>query len=225
MTTTAATVTVTNAAPALALDAVISTNQTGAGSSITSGGLTTTKQNDLLVAFINSDGPSTGAQTFKTVTGGGLTWTLRQRVNTRAGTSEIWTAVAPNVLTNLTVTATRSSGSYLGSITVGAFSGASTAIGAVAGANGASGAPGVNLTTTKAGSLVWAVGNDWDGATARTVGSGQTMVNQYLASAGDTFWVQRLTSSVANAGTIVTVNDTAPTNHRWNLAAIEIIPQ
>lgn len=224
-TTTAVTVTVGNAAPSLALDASVSTNQTSAGSSITSGSITTTKQNDLLVAFINSDGPSSGAQTFKTVTGGGLTWTLRQRTNTRAGTSEIWTAVAPNILTNLTVTATRNSGSYLGSITVAAFSGASTAIGAVAGANGASGAPSVNLTTTKAGSLVWAVGNDWDGATARTVGSGQTMVNQYLASAGDTFWVQRLTNAVANAGTTVTINDTAPTNHRWNLAAIEIIPQ
>ncbi len=41
------------------------------------------------------------------------------------------------------------------------------------------------------GSWVWGAGSDWDKATARTVGPNQTKVNEYLAPAGDTFWVQR----------------------------------
>ena len=71
--------------------------------------------------------------------------------------------------------------------------------------------------------MVWGVGNDWDGATSRTVGSGQTMVDQYLqTTAGDTFWVQKSTA-LTTAGQTVTINDTAPTNHQWNLASIEIL--
>jgi chitodextrinase len=223
-TSSTVTVTVNNVTSTLAVDTQISTNQSSASTSITSGAFSTTKTNDLLVAFITSDGSGTTAQSFKSVTTTGLTWTLRQRVNSRSGTAEIWTAVASSILTNATVKATRNSGSYVGSITVVAFKDASTVIGAVAGANAASGAPSVSLTTTRAGSLVFGVGNDWDSAAARTVGSSQTMVNQYLASVGDTFWVQRLTNPVVSAGTVATLNDTTPTADRWNFAAIEILP-
>jgi hypothetical protein len=50
------------------------------------------------------------------------------------------------------------------------------------------------------------VGNDWDNTIARTLGPGQTLVYQYLASNGNTFWVQRVTNPVAAAGTNVTIN-------------------
>jgi hypothetical protein len=224
-TSSSVTITVSNTASALTLDKQVTTHQTVAGTSITSAGLTTSKTNDLLVAFITSDGPVTGgSQTFSSVTGGGLTWTLRKRVNTQAGTSEIWTAPAAATLTNVTVKATRSNGSYVGSITVAAFSNANTAsIGAVGGASGATGASSASLTATKSGSLVWGVGNDWDGATSRTPSSGQTIVDQFLASVGDTFWVQSV-NATSVAGQLVTVSDSAPTNHRWNLATIEIMP-
>ena len=92
-----------------------------------------------------------------------------------------------------------------------------------AGASGATGAPSVSLTTSRAGSWVWGVGDDWDSATERTVGSGQTKVDEFLASAGDTFWVQRQTSTTPLSGTQVTLNDTAPTGDRWNLAAVEVL--
>ena len=122
------------------------------------------------------------------------------------------------------VTATRSSGSYLGSISVVEFSGADTvASGATATASAATGAPSVSLMTTRAGSWVWGVGDDWDRATARTVGAAQTKVSEFLASSGDTFWVQRQTSPTPLAASVVTLNDTAPTTDRWNLAAIEIL--
>ena len=40
----------------------------------------------------------------------------------------------------------------------------------------------MSLTTTQANSLVYAAGNDWDQALARTVPANQTMVNQVLDS-------------------------------------------
>jgi len=69
---------------------------------------------------------------------------------------------------------------------------------------------------------VFGVGNDFDSATARTVGANQTIVNQYLATIGDTYWVQRTTNAVAATGTSVTINDTAPAGDRYNLTICEI---
>ena len=45
-----------------------------------------------------------------------------------------------------------------------------------------------------------------------------------MAPAGDTFWVQYVTAPSAAAGVTATVSCTAPTNDRWNLAAVEILP-
>jgi beta-lactam-binding protein with PASTA domain len=176
---------------------------------------------ELLVAFAASDGPPGGGQTIE-LSGAGLTWTLVQRVNTRPGTSEIWRAMASNALTNVSITSTPTVENFDQSLTLIAFTGAS-GTGATTGANAASGAPTVSLTTTQPGSLVYGVGNDWDRAVARTVGAEQVMVHQYLAPAGDTMWTQSRSAAVASAGTLVQINDTAPTNDRWNLAAVEIL--
>ena len=213
------------AAP-ITVDASISTHQSTASSSITSGALSTTNANDLLVAFIASDGPnSKGGQSLTSVTGGGLTWKLRQRTNAQAGTAEIWEAVAPKTLSNVSVTATRGVSPYQGSISVVAFSGADTTVdGAVGTGNGTTGAPTATLTTTRAGSWVWGIGDDWDNARARTVGSGQTKFDEDLAPSGDTFWVQSQAAPGNPASTPVTINDTAPATDRWNLATIEILP-
>jgi chitodextrinase len=218
-------VTVTTLSSAtLSLDKTVTTRQSTAGSTIVSPALTTAKSGELLLAFVASDGPSAGSsQTMSSVTGGGLTWTLRARANGQAGTAEIWQAVAPTVLTNATITATRASGGYQGSITVAAFIGANTSVnGAVASSSAATGAPSVSLVTTRAGSWVWGVGEDWDKAAARTIGPSQTMVDQFLSPSGDTFWTQRQTSSTPAAGTTVAINDTAPTGDRWDLAIIEV---
>ncbi len=209
----------------LAVDQLLTTHQTSASTSISSPAFSTSAPGELLLAFITSDGPSSGTQSFSSVTGGSLTWRLRRRANTQAGTSEIWQANAATTLSNATVTATRSSGSYVGSIAVAAISGADqVAEGATAGGSVATGAPSVSLTTTRAGSWVWGVGNDWDNATERTIGPNQTKVDEFLASAGDTFWVQRQTAATPLGGTQVTLNDTAPTSDRWNLAAVEVLP-
>ena len=126
-----------------AIDAQVSTHTTSAATTITSPTFSTKQANELLEAFIATDGPASGSsQTISSVTGGGLTWTLRSRANSRPGTAEIWQAVAPAALSNTTVTATLSNGSYVGAMTVVSFTGANTSVnGATASAGAASGAP------------------------------------------------------------------------------------
>src|SRR6185295_14489574 len=104
------------------------------------------------------------------------------------------------------------------------FSGAA-GIGATGAGFAPTGAPSVSLTTTRAGSLVYGVGNDWNGAVARTLGDSQTKVHEFVnAATGDTFWVQALTNPVPAGGVQVQLNDTAPIDHEWNFAAVEITP-
>jgi len=213
----------------LAIDQTVSTDRSSAATTIASPTFTTTKTNELLLAFISSDANTAGI-TVTSVTGGSLTWTLVKRTNTQLGTAEVWRAFAPAVLTSTSVTATLSQ-SVAASITVVTFAGVDTtgtggsgAIGATASANAASGAPTGSVTTTRNNSWVFGVGDDWDNATARTVGANQTMVHQYLATIGDTYWVQRQTSTTPASGTVVTINDTAPTGDRYNLTIVEVLP-
>jgi hypothetical protein len=110
------------------------------------------------------------------------------------------------------------------SLTVVIFTGAS-GIGASASANGATGAAKVSLVTTRPKSLVYAVGNDWDRAIARTLGPNQVMVHQWVdTGVNDTFWVQAWSAPIAVSSTSVTMSTTAPTSDRWNFAAAEIVP-
>jgi hypothetical protein len=71
--------------------------------------------------------------------------------------------------------------------------------------------------------LVVGVGNDYDNAISRTPGTAQSVVYQYLAPVGDTYWVQRQNAPTPLSGTSVTINDTAPTGDRYNLAICEVL--
>jgi hypothetical protein len=196
---------------------------TDGSGTMTSPSLTTSSANDLVVAFVSSDGPAgTGRQSF-TVTGAGLTWTLAMRTNTRSGDSEIWSARASGTLTAQTVTATPSAGGFHGSLTVIAFAKAA-GIGVSAGSSAASGAPDLPVAGTGIGSWVYAVGNDWDNAIARTPVGGQVVVHQRVDTVtGDTFWVQSTTAPNTAAGT-VDIHDSAPTADQWNYVAVEVLP-
>jgi beta-lactam-binding protein with PASTA domain len=183
----------------------------------------TSAPNELLLAFVSSDGPTSGGQTVR-VTGAGLTWTLVRRANIRLGTSEVWQAHAIAQLTNVTVRSRQSWRGYRQSLTVVTFRNAS-GVGASAIASGATGAPSVTLITPAANSLVYGVGNDWDRAVARTLGSDQVMVHQWVATVvGDTFWVQRWNAVVPSAGTSIRLNCTAPTNDQWNFVGVAVVP-
>jgi hypothetical protein len=198
-----------------------SVNVIGHGT-VTTAAFNTAGPADTLVAFVSGDGAASGGQT-ATVSGAGLTWSLVKRTNTRPGDAEIWAATASAPLSNATVTATLGQSSYNEQLTVLAFTG-SAGVGASASAAAASGAPSVSLTTKAAGSLSYAVGNDYDSGTPRTLGSGQTLVSQWVnTTTGDTFWVQGTSAPSTAAGQSVTVNDTAPTADQWDFAAVEVL--
>jgi hypothetical protein len=213
----------------LAIDQVISGDHNTPSNTITSPTFSTGSANELLLALISADGTSAG----NIVTGVSsadktLTWSLVQRTST--GHREIWRAFSPVPLSGTSVSATLSQG-VTASITVVTFTGVDTsttdgsgAIGATAGNNAQAGAPTASLTTTRNNSWVIGVGNDWDSATSRTVGANQTMLHQFLAASRDTFWVQSQTGTTPLAGTVVTINDTAPTGDRYNLSVCEILP-
>ena len=192
-------------------------------STITTPSFSTSQPGELLLAFADSDGPSPGTQSM-TVSGAGLSWSLVKRSNLEAGDAEIWAATAPGPLDKQTVQVTATDGGYHGTLTVAAISGAA-GIGVSGAAGELKGAPSIELMSSGLGSVGFATGNDWDGASARTLGSNQQMLDQDLETGtGDTFWSQYTTAATTGAGQPITLNDTAPTGDRWNLAAVEVRP-
>src|SRR6185437_7796732 len=146
------------------------------------------------------------------------------------GTAEIWRAFATSALNGVAVTATLSR-SVASSLIVMSFRGVditgisgSGAIGATGTGNANPGAPAAVLTTTRNGSLVLGVGNDFDNAIGRTPGPNQSLIHQFLAPVGDTYWVQMLNGAIPLSGTAVVLNDTAPVGDRYNLSICEILP-
>jgi hypothetical protein len=201
----------------IAVDKVIFSDGNGTR---TTSAFSTIAPDEILVAFASSDGPASSSQLL-TVSGAGLSWQLVKRSNVQSGSSEIWWARATNALTNVTVVCTQRQSNYHQSLTVVAFTGAS-GIGASSIAGARTGAPSILLSTTKAGSLVYGVGNDWSNSIARVLGTGQQMIHQWVDTAAkDTFWVQARSAAVANPSQ-VQLNATFPTTDRWNLAAVEI---
>ena len=222
-------VTVLNAAPVgLSIDANVSADRSTAATTVATPAFSTTGVNEPLLAFVSADDTAVGNKV-NSISGGSLTWELVLRTNARRGTAEIWRAFALNALSNVTVTATLAQ-SVTSSITVVSFKGADTtgvngsgAIGAVRSASGV-GAPTATLATTRAGAWVFGVGTDWDNPIARSLGPNQTLVHQYMPPVGDTYWVQRMTTTTAVSGTNVTINDVSPTGDQYNLSICEIRP-
>jgi hypothetical protein len=193
----------------------------GAGTMQTSP-FSTSLGGEFLVAFVAYDGP-VGVRQTAIVSGAGLTWTLLKRSNIQSGTAEIWGAKATSTLTNVQVISQASAGTgYHGSLTIVAFSNAAGP-GVVGQASSPGGAPDIFLPGISAGDWVFAVGNDWDNAIARTPVSGQILVHQRVdTQVGDTFWVQS-TTTPSSALSLVDIHDTSPTTDQWNYAAVEIV--
>jgi hypothetical protein len=204
------------------LDTTVTADLKKAGSKIVSPALSTSQPGELIVAFVSLDGPSGKLQT-ATVTGGGLAWTLASRANTTWGTAEVWQAYATGKLTNVAITADLGRTGFDGSLTVSAFTGAATKVGATVNASGTAGAPRAALKPTKAGSLVWATGHDWSGSRAITPLAGQSLVALFRDSrVGDTYWTQKLDATTTSSSVTLGVNGF--TTDRWQLAGVEIPP-
>jgi len=175
--------------------------------------------NELIVAFVTSDGPSPKVQ----VSGGGLTWTrVAQAIQGSLGDSEIWEAYTTSAL-HTSITASLGSLGLVRSLTVASFLGAANSVGAVSTGNGNSGTPSVSLTTTHPNSLVWGVGHNWAPRRMNKLvpNNGQKLVYSDRDSF-DSSWVQR-TDVVSAQGTTVNLGDSAPSNAAWTLAAVEIL--
>jgi len=216
-------VTVQNPAPPMTcfvLQAQVSAHGTG---TVTTGSFHTATAGETILAFVSADGPDGAAQQAVTVSGGGLTWKLIKRANAQSGDSEVWTATATTILSAATVTSAELSPGYAQDLTVIAMEGTS-GVGASAASSAPSGAPAVQLTTTEATSLVFAVGNDWANAVPRTLPGGWVLLDQWVNNgSGDTFWSQYTNQPTGAAGTVVTASDTAPTGDQWNMVAVELV--
>jgi len=213
-------VTVDNSTPpkVIGIDALVFQDSNG---TLETPPFSTSTASNLLVAFVGYDGPVASPQT-ASVSGAGLTWQLASRSNAEYGASEIWWAKATSILSSVTVSSQPGIAGYNGSLTVIAFTNASGP-GIAGEASAPTGAPDVYVPAVKAGSWVFAMGNDWDGAVARTPVSGQMVVHEWVdTSVGDTFWVQSTETPLAGDG-VVNIHDTSPTDHRWNFAALEIV--
>lgn len=225
---------------AVSIDQIVSGSSDFASSVVTTQNFSTSSPNELLLAFVNAS--AGGSAVISTVSGAGLTWVLVERTNAQAGTAEIWRAFSTSPLSNVTVSASLSSGSgFTGdsSLTIMSFFGVDTtgsngsgAIGAIATGNSSAGAPSASLVTTRNNSLVLGVGDDPTVAAGRTPAAGQVLVEQFTdacpvgftcPSAGTTLWVQQTSTTVAAAGTTVNMSDTAPSGDAYNLSAVEIL--
>lgn len=225
--TSTASVTVTGATTPPAVVAVDSTvsADSGPAAMLAAPALTTRGPNELLLAFVSTDGPKAANQTVRQVTGGGLTWKETVRQGKQPGDAEIWTAYAPARLASVSVRATLNRTPFEGSITVVAFTGARASLGAVAIGADLSTTALAGLTTTAAGGLLYATGHDWNSALTPLAGPGQAVVHNFGdPTVRDTSWVQRVTAPSAKSGVLTTFKAGLHAGDRWNLVGVEVLP-
>ena len=91
----------------LAVDLTVSADGSG---TVSTEPFSTAEPGEWLVAFVATDGPTSGGQQV-TVSGAGLSWTLVKRANTQLGSSEIWRALAGSPIVNGVVSSSQTLGS------------------------------------------------------------------------------------------------------------------
>ena len=64
---------------------------------------------------------------------------------------------------------------------------------------------------------------NWTNITAPTLGGSQTLIAGTQAASGGYFWSQRMSATTSTAGTLVTINDTAPTAIDWAGVIVEVM--
>ena len=192
------------------------------GKTVATQRFTTAEAGEQLFAFVSAGGPSGKPQTAK-VSGGGVKWKLVRRSDSQPGTAEIWAAEAKKALKSKFVKSTLKLKGYNQQLTVIAVQ-MSDGVGSSVAASAAGGSPEATLTTTEAGTLVYAVGEDSTAAAARTLASNQVLLSEDLDTAkGNTFWSQYQGATTGPLGEIVTLADTAPSGDAWNMAAVEVL--
>jgi hypothetical protein len=197
----------------------------GYSASATSCGVYTTVANELIAAFVGSDGPSGAGQSMTvscTTASGGRCPVTFHKVNSEnagGGDSEVWYADATSVISQtapIFVTAKAASpdcGSsgkggcdvslqavtFENAITAGATGVQATGIGASSACYSKNAAPSCSVTTTEPGSMVWAEANDPKAATIPTWPSSQFAIGVADSANQRTFYTQFTGTCRANA--------------------------
>jgi len=187
---------------------------------------------ETLYAFVIDDGNGGGGSPgSNSVTGGGLTWTLRYHyyvVTLVQGNFQVYTAVPNTTLSASTITYTNANSTGAdASMLIVSFLNADQTTWVGSNSGGAEFNPGAatkTIATTVNNSWVWGLYYDTGGNTSATIGSNQTKVFDFA----DTNDAGRQTFSKQNAvtsssGTNVTMNYTAPTGHATSISAVEIL--
>lgn len=217
------------------------------GTSFTTTHLFSPPANSVIFVFITCVGPASGSQTVTSMSdslGGHLSWALftgsrdNVTVSSLTGDTEVWWAACPTAQTNMSVTvnlavANDSAGSDpAGIIQPVVFTGAAPIQNgnATIRNSGTAATPSQTLTTSVNNSWVFGVIQNWSNSTGATAGSSQTnTINGNSAivtnvSDADAFWVQAATATTATSGTVVTLNDTAPTTIKHHFSMVEVVP-
>jgi Right handed beta helix region len=174
---------------------------------------------DVLVAY----GLTEDSSITESVSGGSLTWTLRQSDLTSGyGAAYVWTATATSSAT-ITVTFTRTAGSNRYGGNVLQFRN-STGVGA-ASATHNSGAPSLGLTTTEAHSAVVVASVDWNAVSgaSRTwrTGAGALTEQTYFLASGQYTGYGGFHADAGAAGA-KTVGLSAPSGQAYATVAVEV---
>jgi hypothetical protein len=208
----------------ITLDQTVNQIDTAGNGSITSPPFNTATPGELLLAFVASDGVGGTPQT-EAVSGAGLSWSLVRRTNNQRGTSEVWSATAPTALTGATVTARQSGGNLRQVMTVMALQGVAGVGASVSVAT--TGPLSATLTTTGAGSAVFAVGHDASVTAPRSLGPTQEMVYQWLDPSGpqgpQAYWIEEAKSAAGPAGSAVTLSTSPPDGGSVDYTAVEVL--
>ncbi|WP_445149843.1 hypothetical protein [Baekduia sp. Peel2402] len=173
---------------------------------------------DVLVAYGMTEDSPNGLS----ISGGSLTWTQQQLVNTSSyGRAYVWTATASST-TSITVTFTRSgSGQYGGDVLVFRGSGG---IGASSKTN-TTGAPSLALTTTQANSAIVVASVDWNAVSgsSRTwrTGAGALTETTYSTDPAHGTFYGGYHASAGAAGS-KTVGLSAPSGQQYSIVAVEV---
>lgn len=185
----------------------------------------------LLVALVNYNAHTLTADN-RTVSGGGLTWTLQGRKSRDSGSTggagtdggvEIWTAISAGASMTVTSSAGTATTESQQMLKVLVFTGNEASPGgAVAAASNSSGLPSASVTTTRANSWVIADSTDWTQSGAGTAGTNQTIIDENDVATQYTGHVWRQNSTTPASGTSVTCNLTAPSAQNYNILVYEV---
>jgi len=197
---------------ALGVSAIMTGTATGATAYIT--GVNVPFSGSRLLLYVGST--STGTVSISDTQG--MTWSFING-RTNGGMVSAWSAVAPAALTNISITGTTAGNAFDQYLALHVITG-STSIGTSANEAGSSTPIALAITPQAAGTLLFAMANEWAGSVLPTPISGQTVLSQWDAPIG-IWWSLRLNGSTPNTSP-VTLGTTSPSAVNWTAVAVEV---